>query len=66
MELINWIPEIWDIDRLEQWSNFYGNGLFSKRCDTEVFGQTLDMIFVLNLTQPDFQAKNFTPQNCVI
>ena len=25
-----------------------------------------DMIFVKNFTQPDFQAKNFTPQKCVI
>ena len=30
---------------------------------------TADMIFVKNFTQPDFQAKNFTPQkrvNCDI
>ena len=25
-----------------------------------------DMIFVKNFTQPDFQAKSFTPQKCVI
>ena len=25
-----------------------------------------DMIFVQNFTQPDFQAKSFTPQKCVI
>ena len=25
-----------------------------------------DMIFVQNFTLPDFQAKNFTPQKCVI
>ena len=25
-----------------------------------------DMEFVKNFTHPDFQAKNFTPQNCVI
>ena len=25
-----------------------------------------DMIFVQNFTYPDFQAKSFTPQNCVI
>ena len=25
-----------------------------------------DMIFVKNFTQPDFQAKRFTPQKCVI
>ena len=29
------------------------------RCQT-------DMIFVKNFTQPDFQAKRFTPQKCVI
>ena len=27
---------------------------------------TANMIFVQNLTLPDFQAKNFTPQKCVI
>ena len=25
-----------------------------------------DMIFVRNLTQPDFQATSFTPQKCII
>ena len=25
-----------------------------------------DMIFVKNFTQPDFQAKSFTPQQCII
>ena len=25
-----------------------------------------DMIFVQNFTKPDFQAKSFTPQKCVI
>ena len=25
-----------------------------------------DMIFVQNFTQPDFQAKSFTPQTCII
>ena len=40
MELINWIPEKWDIDRLEQWSKFCGDAIamvFSlKRCETDV------------------------------
>ena len=25
-----------------------------------------DMIFVKDFTQPDFQAKSFTPQKCII
>ena len=25
-----------------------------------------DMIFVKKFTQPDFQAKSFTPQKCII
>ena len=29
-------------------------------------GQGADMIFVQNFTQPDYEAKSFTPQKCVI
>ena len=31
-----------------------------------LFGTRVDMEFVKNFTHPDFQAKSFTPQKCVI
>ena len=34
--------------------------------DFTLISEEPDMIFVQNSTQPDFQAKSFTPQKCVI
>ena len=34
--------------------------------DDHTYDDQTDMIFVQNFTQPDFQAKSFAPQKCVI
>ena len=37
-----------------------------EKCSKGKIQPDADMIFVQNFTQPDFQAKSFTPQKCVI
>ena len=45
----------WDNNRVDCCTTSFGNGM-------ALGTQNPDMEFVKNFTQPDFQAKNFTPQ----
>ena len=61
MESINWIPEKWDIDRLEQSSNFCGDGFFL-RSDAipMLFGHTLpSLLFGLYIVTDVFWCFDF-------
>ena len=40
------------------------NNYTTRKCSNE--NSNSDMEFVKNFTHPDFQAKSFTPQKCVI
>ena len=61
-ETLSWdLQAMWSVS-LWQW--FWHFPLRPSITDRRRLGP--DMIFVQNFTQPDFQAKSFTPQNCVI
>ena len=46
--------------------NIIGREQQRARSLIKMMRRNTDMIFVQNFTQPDFQAKSFTPQKCVI
>ena len=49
-----------------QQENMQEEGNENKSHLAELLSSLPDMEFVKNFTHPDFQAKSFTPQKCVI
>ena len=62
----HWYQDVKFFIKMYNWGNIIGREQQWARSLIKMMRRNTDMIFVQNFTQPDFQAKSFTPQKCVI